>query len=70
MISRGPVYHDEQSAGGVTAFHTNDDCRVVPVWDESDWPGRDAYEAANELYKRAAREDGDTLPKPKEDRSQ
>jgi hypothetical protein len=62
LISRGPVYHSESSAGLVApgemnAWHPNCDCRVVPVFDEkSDWPGKQDYLAALELWKDSTRE--------------
>lgn len=63
LISRGPVYKDQASAGGdgwkrfdpqlaqfVTSWHPNCDCKVVPVFSRSNWPGKDKYEAAERLW--------------------
>jgi hypothetical protein len=52
LISRGPVYKTADRAGqspaGVpeelmTRWHPNCDCKVVPVFDIFNWPGRDQY---------------------------
>lgn len=49
LCSRGPVYESRQSAGGMEEWHPGCDCDVVPVFDQSNWEGRefylDAYEA-------------------------
>lgn len=60
LISRGPVYHSKHSAGEgedglMNAWHPNCDCKVVPVFDESNWVGRDRYLEAEELWKQASR---------------
>jgi hypothetical protein len=34
----------------MTRWHPHCDCRVVPVFDRSDWPGRDQYLAASKLW--------------------
>ena len=36
--------------GLTNRFHPNCDCRVVPVFDQSDWPGKSEYEDANRLW--------------------
>jgi hypothetical protein len=62
LISRGPVYHSESSAGLVApgemnAWHPNCDCRVVPVFDEkADWPGKQDFLAAQKLWGETTRE--------------
>ncbi|GAB3475311.1 hypothetical protein [Amycolatopsis cihanbeyliensis] len=35
----------------MTRWHPNCDCKVVPVFNRSDWPGRDAYRQAERLWK-------------------
>lgn len=51
----------------MTEWHTGCDCKVVPVFDRQNWPGRDAYLKAEQFYKDIARKveaDPDTK-KPK-----
>lgn len=36
-------------------YHANCDCRVVPVFDRQDWPGRDAYLEAEQLWKESTK---------------
>lgn len=57
LISRGPVYRSEQTAlGNQGGFHPNCDCRVVPVFDEkADWPGKDDWRAAEDLWKESTK---------------
>lgn len=60
LISRGPVYHSAESAGfigiGMDEWHPNCDCQVVPVFDKNaDWPGKDDWIAAEELWKEATK---------------
>lgn len=53
LISRGPVYESRESAGEGAFWHPNCDCKVVPVFDKSNWSGRTAWLAAEEIWKRA-----------------
>lgn len=39
----------------MTRWHPFCDCRVVPVFDRADWPGRDAYRDAERLWREATR---------------
>ena len=32
-------------------WHPNCDCKVVPVFDRSNWPGRDAYQRAEQIWR-------------------
>ena len=50
LISRGPVYKSRESAGGDEAYHAHCDCKIVPVYDVNDWPGRDDYLAIKNLW--------------------
>lgn len=45
LASRGPVYATSRDAGelAVNRYHDGCDCRVVPVFDYADWPGREQY---------------------------
>jgi len=47
LVSRGPVYRDEEAAllrdGTGEPYHDRCDCIAVPVYDRTDWPGRDEY---------------------------
>ena len=40
----------------IEEWHDNCDCRVVPVFDTRDWPGRDQYLIAQEMWVEASRE--------------
>lgn len=53
MISRGPVYHSRESAGEGAYWHENCDCKVVPVFDMDNWTGRDAWLAAEDIWRKA-----------------
>ncbi|ATN88086.1 capsid maturation protease [Mycobacterium phage Cindaradix] len=37
-------------------WHTGCDCKVVPVYDRANWPGRDAYKRAEQLWIEATKE--------------
>lgn len=39
----------------MTRWHKNCDCKVVPVFDRANWPGREAYESASELWGRVTK---------------
>lgn len=39
----------------MTRWHPNCDCKVVPVFDRQNWPGRDDYLAARRLWKDTTR---------------
>lgn len=41
--------------GLMTRWHPNCDCKAVPVFDRSNWTGRDAYLEAERLWKEATR---------------
>lgn len=64
LVSRGPVYKTFESAGGSDDFrddfmkkwHPNCDCKVVPVFAETDWPGYQEYLEALDLWKQVTRE--------------
>lgn len=52
LISRGPAYLSQ--ASGAFRSHPACTCVAVPVFDPAgDWPGREQYEAAEELYAQA-----------------
>lgn len=36
----------------MTRWHPGCDCKVVPVFDRANWPGRDAYKRALEIWKK------------------
>ena len=56
LISRGPVYRSEDTAGAGSAYHDHCDCRIVPVFgDAVDWPGRAEHERAEDFYRAALR---------------
>lgn len=55
MISRGPVYKSEESAGGRNQWHDNCTCKVVAVRDRKDWPGREQYLQAEKDWVEASR---------------
>jgi hypothetical protein len=63
LVSRGPVYKTFESAGGsgdyrddfMKKWHPNCDCKVVPVFDRANWPGRQAYEEALEMWREYTR---------------
>jgi hypothetical protein len=55
LVSRGPVYESRESAGEGRKFHALCDCRVVPVFDANDWPGREAFKRAEQVWKRVTR---------------
>lgn len=63
LASRGPVYSGPDDAGQMLAsdkwpdakgyinsYHDNCDCVVVPIYDFSDWPGRESYRALEDWY--------------------
>ena len=50
MISRGPVYKSAESAGSMSQWHDNCDCKVVAVYNKNSWTGRDAYLAAEQIW--------------------
>lgn len=52
LCSRGPVYSTEDNAGGKNAWHPGCDCKIVPVFDLTNWTGRDRYKAAEEMWKK------------------
>lgn len=39
----------------MTRWHPNCDCKVVPVFDKQDWPGRDSFLEAQEIWRRETR---------------
>lgn len=61
LVSRGPVYKSADTAllrdGTDEPYHNNCDCKAVPVFDQSNWPGRDEYLEALRIW----REQGGTL---------
>lgn len=44
LASRGFAYYTEESAGGLTRFHENCDCKVVPQWGGESYEGYDPDE--------------------------
>lgn len=65
LASRGPVYSGPDEAGRmqatdswpdargyVNSYHDNCDCIVVPIYDFTSWPGREAYQALDEWYQK------------------
>lgn len=50
----------------MTRWHVGCDCRVVPVFDEKNWPGREEFLRAQEVWKRYSRlvEENPELLKP------
>lgn len=59
LISRGPVYKSEETAG--FRSHIRCDCYAVPVYDNENWHGRDQYLAADALYREATKGETDLL---------
>jgi len=60
LVSRGPVYrsaHDagQNADGTMNKWHAGCDCKVVPVFDRADWPGRDAYKRAEAIWKKTTK---------------
>lgn len=63
LVSRGPVYTSKQSAGFQVnqpgrehePYHDRCDCVPTPVFDDLDWPGRDAYLDAQKLWANVTR---------------
>ncbi|GJF06593.1 VG15 protein [Pseudonocardia sp. D17] len=56
FISRGPVYHSDTARSG--GFHAHDHDRCVAVLVRAgarDWPGRDEYERAQDIYADSTR---------------
>lgn len=52
LIDKG----DEQSIdAAMTRWHPGCDCRVVPIFDESNWSGRDAYLRAERIWREVTR---------------
>lgn len=50
LIGRGAVYLSEST--GAFQSHPLCTCVAVPVWDESDWPGKEQADAADALYRK------------------
>lgn len=48
--------NDGQMDELMTRWHPNCDCKVVPVFDRGNWPGRDEYLNALELWKEATKD--------------
>jgi hypothetical protein len=46
---------DEALAELMDDWHEGCDCRVVPVFDRASWPGRDAYQRAEDIWKTYSR---------------
>lgn len=57
LASRGPVYRSRESAGDpeMRVFHKGCDCKVVPVFNTQDWPGRAQYKELAQLWRDATR---------------
>lgn len=55
LVSRGPVYRSRESAGEEKKFHPMCDCKIVPVFDRQNWPGRDAFLKAREVWKKTTK---------------
>lgn len=55
LISRGPVYHSRTSAGDRHLWHPGCTCKVVPVFSQDRWEGRDQYRDAENLWREATR---------------
>lgn len=56
LASRGAKYWTEDSAGGgdeSNKFHKGCDCKIVPVFDLSNWPGMEAAREADQIYRNA-----------------
>lgn len=54
MASRGPVYHTEATAGGMTDWHDDCDCDAVPSWEPGDLPDRYDPDRLYDIYSDAA----------------
>lgn len=50
--------NDDELMALMSRWHENCDCRVVPVFDELDWPGRDEYLEAEDLWAKTTRGHG------------
>lgn len=59
LISRGPVYRSQDTAGGMNQWHTHCSCQAVPAVGGV-WEGRNQYEAADRLWREHAKT-GDQL---------
>lgn len=57
LISRGPVYKSEQSAGGRHKYHKGCTCvpQIVFRGQENDWPGREMFLAERSRYRSATK---------------
>lgn len=55
LISRGPVYHSRESAGGRDLWHPGCTCQVIPVFNADSWDGREQYLDADRLWRDATR---------------
>lgn len=55
LASRGPVYKTEATARAATHSHDFCDCVFVLAPRRGDWPGRDRYELAEDLWSEATR---------------
>lgn len=54
LASRGAVYSSKKAAGyGMNKYHSNCDCKAVPVWSESDYPAGYDPDALYEDYAKA-----------------
>mgnify|MGYP003606112248 FL=1 len=61
LASRGPVYRSESSAGSKTvngmieSFHPGCDCKIVPVYNKANYPGRESWLEADRIYRQATK---------------
>jgi len=51
LISRGPSYGSNMSAGGMEKWHRGCTCEVVQVFSRDKWRGKAQYEQAEQLWK-------------------
>ncbi|QKY79835.1 capsid maturation protease [Mycobacterium phage Chaph] len=53
-LNKLAAYVDENEL--MKEWHTGCDCKVVPVYDRANWPGRDAYKRAEQFWIEATKE--------------
>lgn len=64
LAARGPIYKSAKLAGKTrdslnpNSYHTNCRCVVVPVYTYNKWPGKQASEEADALYKKLVTDEG------------
>ena len=57
LASRGPVYDNFESAGGLKAFHYGCDCVVRLVFEDEPWEGMEEWQALADLWYEDTQDD-------------